>query len=337
MPAVLRDARYDDLAALVDLAAAAGPGLTTFPADAAHLERRLAASAEGREPLFVLEDAEANRVLGVSGLVRSVVDRGATDDAEPFYAYRIERRVHRSDSLDVRHEVEALHLVADHDGPTEIGTLFLHPDARGAGLGRLLSLGRFLYMANAPETFGPGVIAELRGVVDEHGRSPFWEALGRHFFKVDYAVADAMSARDKRFIAELMPTHPVYVPLLPEAARDVIGRVHPHTAPAKRLLESEGFHATKLVDIFDAGPALRCDLRAIRTVQQSAVVAARIDDTVTNDEPPIHLLSTTMGAFVVVQGAADIDASTAVARISPDSARLLGVQTGDQMRVAPLR
>ncbi|MEM8781933.1 MAG: arginine N-succinyltransferase [Planctomycetota bacterium] len=330
----LRAARDGDLPALVELARTAGPGLTTFPADAGRLAQRLSASEARDEPLLVLCDADG-RAHGVSGLVRRVGD-AAQDD--PFYAYRRERTIHRSEGLGVRKEVEALHLVAEYDGPSEVGTLFLHPDARGGGLGRLLSLGRFLLMANDPEHFQRCVIAELRGVVDEQGRSPFWDALGSHFFGVSYADADARSSRDKRFIAELMPTHPIYVPLLPRGARDVIARVHPKTEPAKRLLESEGFYATNLVDIFDAGPALRCDVSAVRTVRQSRVGPCAIDDVDADDANGNAMACTTNGAFVTVRCAASVpDHEGDAVRLSRAAAAALGVEAGEPVRVSPWR
>ncbi|MEM1098793.1 MAG: arginine N-succinyltransferase [Planctomycetota bacterium] len=330
----LRAAQADDLPGLVELAGAAGPGLTTFPADADRLAQRLAASAAGDEPLLVLCDP-SQQVRGVSGLVRRVGDAARH---EPFYAYRLERTIHHSDGLGVRKEVEALHLVAEYDGPSEVGTLFLHPDARGGGLGRLLSLGRFLLMANNPEHFQPGVIAELRGVVDGQGQSPFWDALGSHFFGVSYADADARSSRDKRFIAELMPTHPIYVPLLPESARSVIGRVHPNTAPAKRLLESEGFYATNLVDIFDAGPAVRCDVAAIRTVRRSRRGRCLIDPNITADESGDTLACRTAGSFVAVRCYAAVpDRDDEDVHLSPAAAKALGLQDGEAIRVSPLR
>ncbi|MEM7576008.1 MAG: arginine N-succinyltransferase [Planctomycetota bacterium] len=330
----LRAALEQDLAALVELARAAGPGLTTFPPDADRLTRRLSASEARDEPLLVLTDPEGC-VRGVSGLVRRVGD-AANDD--PFYAYRRERTIHRSDGLNVRMEVEALHLVSDYDGPSEVGTLFLHPEARGGGLGRLLSLGRFLLMANDPEHFQPSVIAELRGVVDENGRSPFWDALGSHFFGVSYADADARSSKDKRFIAELMPTHPIYLPLLPESARQVIGQVHPHTAPAKQLLESEGFYATNLVDIFDAGPALRCDVAAVRTVRASRVGPAVINEwsTSARDAADDMLICTTRSPFVAVQAPAFAIEQDSV-QINRKTADALGVEAGEPIRVSPLR
>ncbi|MBV5323789.1 MAG: arginine N-succinyltransferase, partial [Rhodospirillaceae bacterium] len=93
---------------------------------------------------------------------------------------------------------------------------------------------------------------------EEDGRSPFYEGLGRHFFKMDFEHVDALTAVGKKsFIAELMPRQPMYVDYLPQDAQDVIGKVHASTAPARRLLEQEGLYFEGYVDIFDAGPVLQ--------------------------------------------------------------------------------
>ena len=57
-----------------------------------------------------------------------------------------------------------LHLVAEHNGPCEIGSLFLAPVHRGGHNGRVLSLSRFLFMADHEHCFDPVVLAEMRGV-----------------------------------------------------------------------------------------------------------------------------------------------------------------------------
>src|SRR5262249_2187424 len=131
---------------------------------------------KGETYLFVLEDIENHKVVGTCGVVSKV------GGFEPFYAYRVETSVPESNQLNVRNEIGTLPLVEEHDGPCEIGSLFLSPSYRKDGNGRLLSLSRFLFMAEHREYFDPVVIAEMRGVVDDQGQSPFWDALGRHFF-----------------------------------------------------------------------------------------------------------------------------------------------------------
>ena len=59
---------------------------------------------------------------------------------------------------------------------------------------------------------------------------------------MEFSTADYLTGLgEKSFIAELMPRHPLYMNLLPEEARAAIGEVHADTAPARRLLEQEGF------------------------------------------------------------------------------------------------
>ena len=100
----------------------------------------------------------------------------------------------------------------DHTGCSELCTLFLDPDFRKNQNGKFLSKIRFLFMAAFQDCFKNTLIAEMRGYSDENGRSPFWDALGHHFFDMDFATADYLSGiGQKVFIAELMPRFPVYM------------------------------------------------------------------------------------------------------------------------------
>ncbi len=100
--------------------------------------------------------------------------------------------------------------------------------------------------------------------------SPFWEAVGRHFFKMDFAEADKLSATtDNQFILDLMPQHPIYVDLLAQDARDVVGKCHKDGEGAQRLLEWEGFTFSNVVDIFDGGPLMSVPRDHIRTLRES--------------------------------------------------------------------
>jgi arginine N-succinyltransferase len=332
----IRPVAEPDLDALLGLAGQATFGLTTLPRDRELLARRIRESARafelvderprGESYLLVLE-GDDGRIVGTAGIVSKV------GGFEPFYAYRIETTLHVSEVLKVRKEIRTLHLVQEHDGPCEIGSLFLAPAARGRGSGRLLSLARFLFMAERPQLFDPRVIAEMRGVIDEHGRSPFWDAVGRHFFEIDFPTADYLSVVDKRFIAELMPTHPLYISLLPTEAQGVIGRVHPKTEPALRLLESEGFRLSGMVDIFEGGPIVSCPLTDIRIVRES-VRATVVDASAAALDAPPHLVAGTRPDFRACVGAAV--AAEGGVRVTAETARLLEVRPGDTIRYATL-
>jgi arginine N-succinyltransferase len=121
--------------------------------------------------------------------------------------------------------------------------------------------------------FRDQVVSELRGVVSPEGVSPFWEAIGRHFFRMDFAEADKLSAiTDNQFILDLMPQHPIYIDLLPADARAVIGKCHKDGEGARKLLEWEGFSFSNVIDIFDGGPLVSAPRDHIRTKRESRLV-----------------------------------------------------------------
>lgn len=331
---VLRPVSLADLDQLVALVAQAGFGLTTLPADGDLLQQRIEGSMRGFEKLqqkpegepylFVMEDLTTGQVVGTAGVFAKV------GGFEPFYAYRIESSIHESKTLKIRKEIRTLHLYAEHDGPSEIGSLFLAPSYRGGGNGRLLSIGRFLFMAQFKKFFDPLVIAEMRGVIDAQGRSPFWDAIGKHFFEIDLPRADYLSIINKRFIADLMPKHPIYIPLLPQEAQDVIGKVHAQTEPALHVLETEGFLRNGMVDIFEAGPCVSSQLRKIRAVKES--VQARISQIV---EGPIDatnfIISNTQRDFRACMGPVKVDADKGII-ITKLTGLALKVKVGDAVR-----
>ncbi len=267
----IRPARAADIPRLCELGQAAGPGMTNTPTDPERWGVRVASSeqslrtditAPGDESyLFVLEDTEAGELAGTCGILATVGVK------RPVYSFKLLHLAHTSHELGRYVPVPVLHLVHEYRGSTEVATLFLHPDYRQGGNGRLLSRVRFLFMAAFPERINDLVMAEMRGVTDAEGRSPFWDHLGRHFLEMDFTKADYLSAQGKyQFIADLMPKHPVYVSLLPKDAQAVIGQPHPATAPALALLKREGFSFEGCVDVFDAGPTVHCRRDQIRTV-----------------------------------------------------------------------
>ncbi|MFN3198260.1 MAG: arginine N-succinyltransferase [Bradymonadia bacterium] len=276
---LVRPVRTGDLSSILDLAHSAGVGLTTLPPDEKVLTGRIRDSVRaletdvrrpaGQSYLLVMEDLTTGAVVGTSGMVAKV------GGYEPFYSYQL-RTTHKiSKALDVDKEVRYLELTANHSGPTEIGTLFLLGDHRKGGNGRLLSLSRFLFMASHRQRFDKRVIAEMRGVSTTEGHSLFWEAIGRHFFNIGFAEADQRSAADKSFIGELMPQHPIYIPMLAPDVQAVIGQVHEETRPALRLVEDEGFAFDDQVDIFDAGPLMAAPIEKIRAIRKSKVARVR--------------------------------------------------------------
>jgi len=339
-PYLLRPVRESDLDCLHALAASVKGGLTTLPADPRFLENKIIESTRAFDPrvrkpageyyLFVLEDTRAGRAVGTAGAIACV------GGFEPFYSYEIRTERFSHPPLGIEKQVEVLHLQKNHRGPAEVCSLYLHPEHRRGGIGRLLSLGRFLFMRTFPERFDDDVIAELRGWLDDDDNSPFWDAVGRHFFEKDYTTADFLSGLgNKAFIEALMPRYPIYLTLLPPAVQAVIGKVHRDTEPALRLLLEEGFHRTREIDIFDAGPIVRAPLETIRTVRQTTRRSVH-ECTAVEPEAPAQLLARPSLDFRACLAPAAIRPNGS-AVISRHTADLLGIHNGDTILIAAPR
>jgi arginine N-succinyltransferase len=254
----LRPARLSDLEAILELAAFLdSPNL---PADAAFLRGRLSRAEESfekggppsaeREYQLALED-ERGRVLGTSAILSKHGTPGM-----PHTYLQVGREARESRRLGVRTEHVTLRLGHSTDGPSELGALILHPEARGrpGAPGKLLSWGRFAFIARHRDRFCDEVLAEMRAALDPQGRYAFWEAFGRRFTGLPYEEADRRSATDKDFILELFPDTTFYATLLEPDVLAKLGKVHAEAQPAVRLLAQAGLHWNGQIDPFDAGP-----------------------------------------------------------------------------------
>ena len=261
MSFIIRPSREDDLEHLYEMAKLTGGGFTNLPADRDALAGKLATSAKafankGDELVdetfvLVLENTETGAVRGTCQLMTQVGQRW------PFYSYRLNTLTQYSQELDRTVRAELLHLVTDLEGCSEVGGLFLHPNERAGGLGLLLARSRYLFIAMHRARFAERVLAELRGIIDDRGGSPFWDGVAGRFFGMTFQEADYFNAiNGNQFIADLMPKHPVYVAMLDDDAREVIGLPHPTGRAAMRMLEKEGFRYEGYVDIFDGGPTM---------------------------------------------------------------------------------
>ena len=331
---VVRPAGPADLHHLLELAILSGPGFTSLPEDADVLSERLElsqASFEGRvapeEAWYtrMLEDTDTGDIDGV-GSVKATVGL-----KRPFFSFRVVNNTVQSPSLGLRLNHQTLVLVNECTGWTEVGSLFLKADRRKGGAGRLLAQSRYMLIGAQPDLFADNVLAELRGVFTPDGYCPFWDHVAHKFFPMDFDDADRMTgSTDKQFILDLAPRHPIYVELLPEPARAVIGKVHPQGVPAMALLESEGFRPNGLIDIFDAGPTVSCGRDNIRTVRDTRALTTRIESDFEVDLP--GLISTaSISDFRAVRARALIEGDTAT--ITPETAAALRLKAGDPIRV----
>ncbi|MBR8158087.1 arginine N-succinyltransferase [Burkholderia cenocepacia] len=337
---VVRVVQTGDVDALVSLAQETGPGLTTFKPDRDALAARIERSRrtlEGRAApseagyFFVMEESKTGDIAGVCGIETQV------GLEQPFYNYRVSTVVHASQELGVWTRMSALNISHDLTGYAEVCSLFLSPRYRTGGVGGLLSRSRFMFIAQFRDRFPERICAELRGHFDEDGTSPFWRAVGSHFYQIDFNAADYLSSHGRKsFLAELMPRYPVYVDLLPQDAQDAVGLTHRDTLPARKMLEAEGLRYQNHVDIFDAGPVLECHVNDLRTVRESVVVPVAIGVPDARDDAPRSLVSnTSLGDFRV--GVAPGVVANGSFVLSADDAVALDVKAGDPVRVLPLK
>lgn len=270
----MRASRPSDLEHLYEMAKLTGGGFTNLPADRDALAEKLDVSAKAfantAEELceetfvLVLENVETGAVRGTCQLMTQVGQRW------PFYSYRLNTLTQYSKELDRTVRAELLSLVTDLEGSSEVGGLFLHPNERAGGLGLLLARSRYLFIAMHRARFADRVLAELRGIIDERGGSPFWDGVAGRFFGMGFQEADYFNAiNGNQFIADLMPKHPVYVAMLGDEAKKVIGLPHPTGRAAMRMLEKEGFAYEGYVDIFDGGPTMLAKTDAVKSVAGS--------------------------------------------------------------------
>ncbi len=335
---VIRPVERSDVSALMQLASKTGGGLTSLPANEATLSARIERAIktwQGELPkseqgyVFVLEDSETGTVAGICAIEVAV---GLND---PWYNYRVGTLVHASKELNVYNALPTLFLSNDHTGSSELCTLFLDPDWRKEGNGYLLSKSRFMFMAAFRDKFNDKVVAEMRGVIDEHGYSPFWQSLGKRFFSMDFSRADFLCGTgQKAFIAELMPKHPIYTHFLSQEAQDVIGQVHPQTAPARAVLEKEGFRYRNYIDIFDGGPTLECDIDRVRAIRKSRLVEVAEGQPAQGDFPACLVANENYHHFRVVLVRTD----PATERLILTAAQLdaLKCHAGDRVRLVRL-
>ncbi|MCA9700686.1 MAG: arginine N-succinyltransferase [Myxococcales bacterium] len=240
-----------------------------------------------RRFLFVLE-APNGEVVGTSMIH---AQHGTRHEPHVFFRVTEEERFAELVLAEERREVHMVHkmlqLGLTYQGPTEIAGLVMRPDMRKHPhkLGRLLSLGRFLYIAAHRERFRDRMLAELLPPLE---RGPFgrthsrlWDVLGGRFTNLTYTEADRLSAEDKEFIWRLFPASAVHVSLLPREVQDIIGQVGPETVGAMRLLQSVGFIDSGKVDPFDGGPhweANTDEVSLVREAQWCRAHAGELDE-----------------------------------------------------------
>jgi arginine N-succinyltransferase len=332
----VRPASNDDFQAIYEMAKLTGGGFTNLPADKAVLVDKLIRSekafeSDAQEPgddlfVMVLENAETGQIRGTCQIFSQVGVHW------PFYSYRISTFTQSSKALNRTFRAQMLTLVTDFDGCSEVGGLFLHPGERAGGLGLLLARSRYLFIRQHRDRFAAKVIAELRGVIDESGASPFWDGIAGRFFGMGFQEADEFNAmHGTQFIADLMPKTPIYTSMLPESARAVMGVPHSSGRAAMKMLEREGFVYDCYVDIFDGGPTMVARTDEIRTVREARdMVLERLSDEGGGQD--MMIAAGQRASFAVCYGHVRA-AADGGAMLDTRAASLLGIQPGDSFVV----
>ncbi len=341
MSFIIRAARPDDVQPMYEMAKRTGGGFTNLPPDRKSLSKKLERSAEAFARtsgevaddlfVFVLENTQTGEVRGTCQIFSSVGQKW------PFYSYRIGALTQHSEELARTFRADILNLSTDLEATTEVGGLFLHPGERSGGFGMLIARSRYLFIRNHRSRFHDRTLAELRGVIDEAAGSPFWDGVAGRFFGMSFQDADEFNGKHgNQFIADLMPKHPVYIAMLPENARAVIGIPHPSGRAAMRMLEEEGFAWENYIDIFDGGPTMtvRTDqIRSVREARDSEISA--IDPKLGDHKDGEKRLITvgTLGDFRTAYGWVGVEGDAI--RVDPDCAKILGVTKGDIVTHVP--
>jgi arginine N-succinyltransferase len=334
---LMRPATPRDLEAILELAFYLdSPNL---PNDREFVRRRLERSQRafetpgppdpGREYQFALVD-ESGRVVGTS----AILSKHGTP-ALPHLYLRMGEETRFSPSTNTRVTHTTLQLGASYDGPTEIGSLVLHPEARSrpGQPGKLLSWGRFAYIARHRGCFEERILAEMRAAIDAQGRSAFWDAFGRRFTGMSYTEADRRSASDKTFILDLFPDTPFYASLLDAEVAAQLGQVHDEAKPALRLLEDAGLNWIDEIDPFDGGPFVGAPTARVLPIARS--VGGTLGESAPPAHSPVSIVSSEEGGgFRAVTAAAAVVGSEILV---PKEARdRLGLSTGDEVQWTPL-
>ena len=327
MTFLIRPAREDDLQALYEMAKLTGGGFTNLPPEKPALRTKLERCALAfsrtddalKDELFVLvlENSETREVRGTCQIFTQVGQRW------PFYSYRLGIETKHSEALARTFRAEILSLTNDLEGCSEVGGLFLHPGA--------LARSRYLFIAIHRARFADRVLAELRGVIDEAGGSPFWDGVAGRFFGMNFQQADEFNAiHGNQFIADLMPKHPIYTAMLTEGARSVIGLPHPSGRAAMRMLEQEGFAFENYIDIFDGGPTMTARTDQVMTVRDSRT--DKIAEVADGGSASI-IAHGALGEFRACHGRVGL--SDGGITVDSVSASILGVEAGQEVRHAP--
>lgn len=334
---IIRPIAKSDQEDFIKIVFDAGLGMTSIPKNIDKLESLIDRSISSFQLnvtspsdefyLFVLEDLEKQKIGGICAI------SAITGKHSPLYFYRIERREKHEDPEHMTRKIPILRAIQYRRYWSEICSLYLSPDFRQTGIGRLLSLSRFLFIANEPKRFTKTIFAEIRGHIDNDD-AVFWEGVGSHFINTDFNTLMQLRYEGKDDLTQALPFHPIYIELLPKSVQESIGKVHVNSEPALHMLKQEGFKVTNEIDICDGGPKIEAEISQIRTVKNSQCnIISEINDNL--DPSKTHLISNQNINFRACLGSITFHNSGGVILNSAVS-KALNLNVGDSIRYISL-
>ncbi len=305
-------------------------GMGSLPRSAAAAEQLCEASAETLADLatgeFQLADGQQRRLLFVAGDPSEAVPFGVTGvtfkNAVPNLSVRVatsedgQGLIMRSSSVPWTR--------------TELDSTYLGPQARGRGVGSLISRGRFMLLQLVRRQVPATVASHLRGRFDDDASAPFWRCFGRHFAPQwpTSAAAEAALADDPSRLA-LLADH-----VLPVTAEvlESLGRVNAASLPAFHVLRAEGLSPNGMYDPIDGGPTLAADIADTATGRNRG--HGRADP---GPAGPIDALVSvaTVDGFRVTRTGIEMTESSRI-RLDGAVAAALDVEVGTLLAVSPL-
>ena len=321
---IIRPIRESDLDQYEKLALTATLGITNLPKNRALLQKKIQKSLQafyeknpkvGRQDYcFVLEDLSSGEIGGTCGIF------SRTGTPHPLIYYKIET---------LSPSKKILRYIRYTKGPTEICALYIAPEWRKEGLGKLLSFSRFLFIANFLERFENTIFAEMRGVITPDETSPFWEGLGRQSLNLEYSKIMAAQEIGDRTIYDSVPQFLIDISQLPLKAQEVIGKAHGNSTPALNMLTKEGFQPTGEIDVFDGGPRISAKTQEIATIKNSNIAKVVISNE--KQPPSLAMICNTALDFRSCYGTLVMIDEQKV-QITAETAKALNVRNGDLVR-----
>ncbi|MBI3900229.1 MAG: arginine N-succinyltransferase [Gammaproteobacteria bacterium] len=335
---VVRPAQASDAEQLVALAKQATL-VHTLPRTAAdvgrYIERSLlsfasAVIAPSNEfYVLVLQDADG----GLGGVAAVSATAGADGT---FFAFRNDVINQVARDLRIAHDVQVLTLCSDLTSYSQLLSFFARPASVDRSGADLLSRARLMLATLAPQRFADGFFVSLAGWNDADRQSPFWEAIGRKFFGMDYLQAEqaVQGARNRTLIVELMPYYPIYAALLPDSAKNCLGKPHPASELPFEILNKEGLQPGKYIDIFDGGPILQAHRSQIKSLTTATTLVAK-PAAQTRDQRRQFLVSCNrFSDFRCVLTDAEVQPSDNCIYLPPATFHALEIEAGMRVMVA---